>query len=237
MARFVDGQTKLGFFATLPLPDIAGSVAEIERSLDGLKADGIILLTHQNGVHVGDPTWDEVYSELDRRGAAVLIHPTRPTYASDLKLRLWQAILEYPFETTRVAANLIYNGVIAKFPNIKWILAHAGGCLPYLRHRLELMEETDEHSPSFSERHPEGIAPSLAQFWYDTAIAGSESAMSSLYRVADPAKVMFGSDWPYIRNEDILRQTATIERCVERTLLDLLVSRNASSLFRRLSLA
>ncbi|MFM1816131.1 MAG: hypothetical protein RLZ98_2826 [Pseudomonadota bacterium] len=197
---------RLGFFAPLSYPDVTRALRQLEYALDTLHADGVILMTNQNGAYVGDKAGEELWAEMDRRGAAVFIHPTRPANHEALGLDIWAAVIEYPFETTRVAANLIYNGFMARYPNIKWILAHAGGCLPYLSLRLKLMEEQDEHTPAFSERHPEGTAPYIGRFYYDTAIAGSRAAMGALQEVAGPGQILFGSDWPYITAHFVTEQ-------------------------------
>lgn len=202
LARFVSTKpSQLGFFAPLPFPDIEGSLRQLEYAMDTLHADGVILLTNQNGVYLGDPRGDALYAELDRRKCVVFVHPARPTFVDDLQLKLWASIVEYPFETTRIAANLIYNEVMRKYPNIRWVLAHAGGTLPYLSLRLRLMEEQDLHDPAFSLRVPEGTAPYIGKFYFDTAIAGSRAAMACLTQVTEPSHIMFGSDWPYIDRE------------------------------------
>ncbi len=211
LAAFAQAAPKtFGFFAPLPYPDIDGAVRQTETALDRLGADGVILLTNQNNVYVGDRVGEPLWAELDRRGAACFIHPARPSFASDLKLDLWSAVVEYPFETTRVAANLIYNEVMRKYPNIRWILAHAGGCLPYLSYRLHLMEEQDDHAPPFKERAPEGAAPHVERFYFDTAISGSRAAMLSLREVAKPANILYGSDWPYVERRLVTQQNATL---------------------------
>src|SRR4030088_2781095 len=67
LAAFVAGAPKkLGFFATLPAPEVDGALAEAAHARDTLGADGIILLSHQNGVYVGDRRLDPLYAELDR---------------------------------------------------------------------------------------------------------------------------------------------------------------------------
>jgi predicted TIM-barrel fold metal-dependent hydrolase len=211
LARFVaQAPGKLGFFATLPFPDIGGALAELDYALGTLHADGVILLSHQNNVYVGDRRGEALYAEMDRRGVVAFIHPARPSFIDTLGLRLWAAVIEYPFDTTRVAATLIYNGYMKRFPNIKWLLAHAGGTLPYLSLRLRLMEESDEHKPTFVERVPEGVRPFLDKFYFDTAIAGSRAAMSALYEIADPSRVLYGTDWPYIDRQFVSDQLANL---------------------------
>lgn len=216
LARFAGAAPqKFGFFAPLPFPDIDGALKQLEYSMDTLHADGVILMTNQNGIYIGDPCADALYAELDRRKCAVFVHPARPAFIDDLTLKLWAAIVEYPFETTRIAANLIYNEVMRKYPNIRWILAHAGGALPYLSMRLRLMEEQDPQSPAFSDRVPEGTSPYIGQFYFDTAIAGSRAAMAALTQVTTPSHIMFGSDWPYISRHYVDDQIAALRTMPE----------------------
>ena len=213
LARFVsDAPKTLGFFAPLPYPDVEGSLKQMAHALDDLHADGVILLTNQNGVYVGDVRGEALWAEMDRRGVVCFIHPARTANLDALHLKLWPAVVEYPFETTRVAANLIYNGFMAKYPNIKWILAHAGGCLPYISYRLNLMAEQDDEKPAFAERHPEGPAPYVGQFYFDTAISGSRAAMLALTEVAQAGHVMYGSDWPYVDRHMVREQGETLQQ-------------------------
>ena len=203
---------KFGFFAPIPYPDIDGALRHVEYALDTLKADGLILMSQQNGVYVGDTRGEPLWAELDRRGAVVFVHPARPAFIDDFTTKIWGSIIEYPFETTRVAAFLIYNEVMKRYPNIKWILAHAGGCLPYLSFRLHLMEEQDIAKPEFSRRVPEGAVGYVGKFYYDTAISGSVAALAGLTAVVEPSHIMFGSDWPYIHRETVETQTATLQQ-------------------------
>jgi predicted TIM-barrel fold metal-dependent hydrolase len=223
LASFVAAAPKkLGFFATLPFPDVDGALDEMTRALDKLGADGIILLSNQNGVYVGDRRLDPLYAELDRRGAIVFIHPTIPPYMPDhLDLKLWPAYIEYAFDTTRVATNLIYLEVLRSFPNIRWILAHAGGTFPFLSTRVRLMEEleTKGRKPPFvssgfgkpfHERMPEGVAPYLDKFYYDTALSGGTAPMAALTALAPIERIFYGSDWPYVERAFVTEQNEAL---------------------------
>ncbi len=236
MAKFVSRHpTKLGFFAPVPFPDVDGALKQAAYALDHLKADGIIMLTNQNGVYIGDPAADAFYAELDRRHANVFVHPARASFVDDLTLKMWGPIVEYPFETTRIAANLIYNEQMRKYPNIRWILAHAGGCLPYISLRLKLMEEQDPNGPpDFKDRVPEGVTPYIGKFYFDTAISGSRAAMASLRLVAPSSQIMFGSDWPYIHRQYVDEQIANMRDMPELADIFAQVEReNAQQLFPR----
>jgi predicted TIM-barrel fold metal-dependent hydrolase len=236
LAKFAShAPDRLGFFAALPLPDLDGALRQLEVALDHLRADGVILLSSQNGRYVGDLDFDALYAEMDRRGVIVFVHPASPAYVPTLRLNLWAAYVEYPFEITRVAANLIYNGITSRYPNIKWILAHGGGALPYLSVRLRLMEESDKNSPSFIDRVPEGVAPHLRSFYFDVALVGGAAPIAALVEMADPARLLYGSDWPYLRREFVSDQIAEMVRLPQFASggLASIERRNAADAFRR----
>ena len=107
---------RFGLFATLPLPDVEASLAELAYALDTLQADGIVLLTNHQGAHLGDPRFEPVFAELDRRGAVVFIHPTTACAACVGDLPYPAPMIEFMFETTRAITHLIFSGTLARHP-------------------------------------------------------------------------------------------------------------------------
>ncbi|MBN3842797.1 2-hydroxy-1-naphthoic acid nonoxidative decarboxylase [Burkholderia sp. Ac-20349] len=182
--------TRFGNFATLPLPDVDGTLAEIGHAFDTLKADGVVLLSNYGGVYLGDPAFESVWAELDRRHAVVFIHPAKP--AIDAVPGMPGPLLDYPFDTTRTAVQLVLNGVIARHPNVRIILSHAGGFLPYTAYRFA------ELAPGVRNDVPnrDGLLDLLRTFYFDTALS-SPSALPSLTAFAQPDRVLYGSDFPY----------------------------------------
>jgi predicted TIM-barrel fold metal-dependent hydrolase len=248
MARYVSAAPdRLGFFATLPLPDVDGALKQMQHALDDLHADGVIFLTNQNGYYIGDPMFEPLYAEMDRRRVTAFIHPGMPTYVADLKLRLWPAFIEYAFDTTRVAANLIYHGFMGRYPNIRWILAHGGGTFPYLSMRLRLMEEMEVgRKPPFPfvgagrpfiERVPEGVTPHLGEFYFDTAFSGATGPMAALTDLVTPDHILFGSDWPFVERPFVVEQINNLlkMKCFAGARFDAMAKGNAATLFPRLS--
>ncbi|VWD43059.1 amidohydrolase [Burkholderia lata] len=182
--------TRFGNFATLPLPDVDGTLAEIDHAFDTLKADGVVLLSNYGGVYLGDPAFESVWAELDRRRAVVFIHPAKP--AIDAIPGMPGPLLDYPFDTTRTAVQLVLNGVIARHPNVRIILSHAGGFLPYTAYRFA------ELAPGVRNDVPnrDGLLDLLRTFYFDTALS-APSALPSLTAFAQPDRVLYGSDFPY----------------------------------------
>jgi predicted TIM-barrel fold metal-dependent hydrolase len=234
-ARFIsDASATFGFYAILPLPDVDAALQQLEEAFDTLHADGVGFLTTQHGIYMGDRAYEELYAEMDRRAAIAFVHPGRPVHSTHTTL--WPPLIEFPFETTRVAVNLIYNGILARFPNITWILAHAGGTLPYLSQRLKsLLRAQDSAVPSFADRMPEGVMPYIARFYYDTAIAGATAPMAALAAVTEPSHILYGSDWPYMPPTDIWEQVDQLGRMsqFQGRRLDAMERNNAAGLFKR----
>jgi 6-methylsalicylate decarboxylase len=119
---------RFGNFATPPLPDVDGALLEIEYALDTLRADGVILLSNYAGKYLGDAAFEPVWAELDRRQAVVFVHPGQPPLL--IAAGVAGPLVDYPFDTTRTAVQLVLNGIVDRYPGARIILAHAGGFLP-----------------------------------------------------------------------------------------------------------
>ncbi|MBU5411310.1 amidohydrolase family protein [Serratia ureilytica] len=183
--------TRFGNFATVPLPDVEGAVLEVEYALDVLKADGVVLLTNYEGIYLGDKKWAPLWAALNQRSAVVFIHPGHPIM--DLLDGVPGPLVDYPFDTTRNAVHMVLNGVMDNYPNVKIILSHAGGFLPYAVMRFTLLAESlNPNGPSAQE-----LSDKFKRFYFDTALSSGPNAFSSLLTFANHNNILFGSDYPY----------------------------------------
>jgi predicted TIM-barrel fold metal-dependent hydrolase len=177
---------RFGFFATMPLPNIDEAIAETVRALDDLNADGVVLLANNAGTYLGEEGQDALFAALDERSAVVFIHPGElpgptvpdvPPFAADFLL-----------DTTRAAYLLVRNGIRSHYPNIRFILSHAGGFVPYASHRMAVAIMAD------TGRSWADVLDDFAGFYFDTALSSSAAALLAF---AKPDHLTFGSDWPY----------------------------------------
>src|SRR6516225_8395010 len=136
LATVVTAPDRFGFFATIPMPHVKESVDEVVRSLDELHADGVLLLANAAGVYLGQDGQDDLFAALDARSAVVFIHPAElPGPAVDGGLPF---AADFLLDTTRAAYLIVRNEIRSKYPNIKFILSHAGGFVPYASHRMAI---------------------------------------------------------------------------------------------------
>jgi predicted TIM-barrel fold metal-dependent hydrolase len=175
---------RFGCFATLPLPDLNASMIELEHALDELNLDGVGLLSNVDGCYLGDPAFDDLFAELNRRNAVVFVHPNAPPKNMLPKIDVPAAVMEFVFDTTRAVANLIQNRSLKRYPGIRFIIPHAGGTVPFLAYRIS----------SGSQR----TIKLLKNLYFDVAYSATPHALRSLQELADPSHILFGSDYPFL---------------------------------------
>lgn len=195
-ARLVaDHPQRFGAFAVLPLPDVNAALRELEYALDTLKLDGIGLLTNYRGTYLGDAALDALFAELNRRQVVTFIHPSTPPSKDQPTFGLPPSLYEFTFDTTRMVANLLYSGTLDRYPNLRLILSHAGGTVPYLARRLTFGPTIGSYLKA---RAPQNLIASLRQLYYDVAMSASPYALPSLQALVDPSHILFGSDYPFM---------------------------------------
>jgi predicted TIM-barrel fold metal-dependent hydrolase len=182
---------RFGFFATVPFPDIDACLTEAERCIDQLGASGVVLLTNVQDQYLGDAAYEPLLQELDRRGSVLFVHPTMPP--GRLVAGIPPFVADFLLDTTRAAINLVRNGVTRRYPNLRIILSHGGGFVPYVAERIS---QVQPGSPG-EERDPAAMMAGLRTFYFDTALTGGGPTLALLRQFAGPGKLLFGSDWPY----------------------------------------
>lgn len=199
---------RFGFFAVLPMPFTAEACREAVHALDVLKADGIVLLGSTDGRFLGDPAFDELMAELSRRKAVVFVHPNLHAASETLNLQTPGFLVEFLCDTTRAATNLVMTGTMERYPDIRWILAHAGGFLPYIAWRLSL---ANLMTP-YNDLAPQGVLHYIRRFYFDTALSPSPYALGALKELVDPSHILFGSDFPFAPAMVTALETQSLEK-------------------------
>jgi len=190
-----DKPDRFALFAFLSMRDVSGSLAEIEYAFDSLHADGVGMATNFGDKWPGDPDYEPIFDELDRRGALVYIHPTVPFCCEGL-LGISSSLVEYPFDTARAILSLLLSGTFIRCRNIRFVFCHAGGVLPGLTGRIEWGAERIK---GFTDLAPDGYQAELARLHFDTATATNSIALGALRAVVPVSQILFGSDFPYGR--------------------------------------
>lgn len=187
--------TRFGLLACLPLTDVEAGLAEIVFAFDELHADGVILLTNYQGTYLGDAMFEPVFAELNRRRAVAFVHPTSPPGFDCVACGRPGPVIEFPFDTCRSVTDMLYAGVLERFPDITFILSHAGGALPALAPRLSSIGTLDwvPHPQALDAAR---VREQLARLYFDTAIAGFEANLAPVLALTSADHIVFGTDYP-----------------------------------------
>jgi predicted TIM-barrel fold metal-dependent hydrolase len=197
-----DHRGRFGTFAILPLPDVDGSLREIEYGLDVLKADGVCLMTSYGDKWLGDKAFAPVMDELNRRKAVVYTHPNLPDCCRNLIAEVPRAVIEFQTDTTRTIASILFSGTAARCPDIRFIFSHGGGTMPYLIERFIRLPQTSKNAAA---NVPDGVIDTLGRFYYDVAQVSNAVAMAALTKVVPNTQIVFGTDFPFRTAADQMR--------------------------------
>lgn len=189
--------------ATVPLPDVDGALAETERMLDFPTTAGVMIHTHTERIPVDDPRWFPLYEDWNERGLLVFLHPdgfcVKDLLEDDLN---WDVGTQ--LDDTIAAVRLFSNGILARFPRIRWIVPHLGGALPFILGRLDQHWERDRGRRTL-ERPP---SESLEGLLFDTAGHDGASIKFAL-EVLGANRIVFGSDFPMVGADDLMATVQT----------------------------
>lgn len=211
---------RFGLFAVLPLPDVDGSLREIEYALDTLRAPGVGVLTSFGNQWLGDAAFAPVWQELNRRRAVVYTHPTDAACCPSSVPGVAPQMLEWPTDTSRAIINLIASGTTTKFPDIRFIVSHGGGTITSVISRFA--GPTANGDAVLKPAPPDSRLAQLRRLYYDTAGAANQIQMAALRTLASSSQILLGSDAPFFDPAPIVSGlqasgfTAAELRAVER---------------------
>lgn len=195
---------RFGLFASLPLPNVEDSIEEIQYAKEILHVDGFALPTNTQGVYLGNPCLDPVFEELNRHKAVVVLHPNKPSSVPENVVEdLPIPMMEFLFDTTRTVINMILKGTLKKFPDIKFIIPHAGAFLPILADRIAAAIQIAQHSFDENinlEENRIDIYDALKNLYYDIAGVCLPRQLAALLQIVNVDHLLYGSDYPYTSN-------------------------------------
>ena len=187
----VDHPGRFGLFGSLPLPDVDAAIAEIAHCCARLDVAGFTLLTNIGGTYLGDPAFQPIFRELDRRGARLFIHPTSPACWEHTSLGRPRPMLEFFFDTTRAVVDLVLNGTVARHPGVEFIIPHAGATLPMVADRVSVFSRLLGVDPAVD------VLRDLGRLHFDLAGFPVPRQLDALLTLTTIEHLHYGSDYPF----------------------------------------
>ena len=181
-------------FASIPMDAPDAALAELHRTVNDLKLNGVILLSNIRGAALTDKRYRPFFQEANRMRACIFLHPMLPAASEPFKEYVLGPIIGFPFDTTLAVARMCFDGMLKDFPDIKWIIGHAGGAVPFLMERMdsgyrdfaETKEKIDQ-LPSFY----------LKRLYYD-CVTFNPYNLHMLRDEVGTDHMLMGSDYPHL---------------------------------------
>jgi aminocarboxymuconate-semialdehyde decarboxylase len=214
------------FLATLPMQDPDAAVNEVNRAVTELGCRGIYLGTNIRGSELTDPSFLPVFERIHALQVPIFLHPLNVIGAQRLTNYYLHNLLGNPFDTAVAAANIIFSGLLDRFPKLNICLPHAGGALPYLIGRLNRGWKVRPECKALK-KLPSSY---LRRFTYDT-ISHAPESLDYLIKLVGVDCVMMGSDYCFDMGYDRPVKAVTALK-LSRTDQEKILSANAARLLR-----
>jgi aminocarboxymuconate-semialdehyde decarboxylase len=181
-------------FASIPMDSPDEALRELHRAIDELKMNGVILLSNIGGQPLTLPQYRRFFEEANRMKLCILLHPMLPANTDPFREYVLGPIVGFMFDTTLAVARMCFDGMFRDFPDIRWIVAHLGGAVPYL---MERMDNGWRDFPECRAKIDELPSVYLKRLYYDTVNFNSHMLM--LVRdMIDADHMVMGSDYPHL---------------------------------------
>ena len=184
--------------AALPVQDGERAARELERAVVKLGLKGASICTHINGRDLDHPSIAPVLAMADRLDVPLFLHPQNAGDISRIKdYHLWNAI-GFPLETVTAASRLIASGAFERFPNLKIVLAHGGGFLPYQIGRLDHAYRAHPAAFKGLPRPPSAYLTNV----YCDSLTHDDLSLQFLVDRIGADHVVLGTDYPFSMRND-----------------------------------
>lgn len=221
---------KFSFAACLPLPNVELALKEARYAIEHLGACGVKIASQSNGLYLGDGIMDPLMAYLNEKRTVIIVHPSKPqAVPTGCFTSKPMPLLEFINDTTRAIINLIVNGTLEKYPDLRVLVPHCGSFLPNIIDRLTGITEL---LASKGIGKPVHVEKSLKNLYFDLAGVSFPRSVTILTTLADKDHIMFGGDFPYTPASTIKGNIAALRSYAPFTgFMDKICHKNAESLF------
>ncbi|MGE0779353.1 amidohydrolase family protein [Mycolicibacterium sp.] len=185
---------RFDWLAMVPMQDVDSAIAAAELAVGELGAKGLHLLTNVAGTYLDEPVFEPFWQYADDRGLLIYLHPTVPEPSKSLEPHALGIAMGFFADTNLSVARLAYSGVFARYPNIRWVISHLGGTLPFMLPRLDSYWR---QFPAANERCPQAPTSYIKSLVFDTASA-HRPAIVCARDTFGLDRLVYGSDYPHV---------------------------------------
>jgi aminocarboxymuconate-semialdehyde decarboxylase len=185
---------------SVPLQNAELAVKELEYCVKKLGLKGVEINTNVNGLNLTDPKLglEKFFAKANELGIVIFMHPLGFTQGERLSNHYFNNVIGNPLETTVAVSHLIFDGVVARYPKIKFIAAHGGGFIAHYWARMDHAWRARPDTRTVIKKKPSSY---LEKFYFDS-ITFDPRMLKQLIDRYGADHVLLGTDYPYDMGED-----------------------------------
>jgi aminocarboxymuconate-semialdehyde decarboxylase len=185
--------SRLRGMAHLPMQDPDAAITELERVVEEHGFKAVELATSIEGAPLADPKFRKVLKTIEQLGCFVFAHPYRCLAEGGMAEYYLRNFVGFPLDTTLMVAHLMFSGAMDELPQLRILLAHGGGFVPYqigrFCHGHQVREEPKVN-------HPTPPRELFKRFYFDCLTHDPKAARYLIDQVG-AERVVIGTDHPF----------------------------------------
>jgi len=187
-------QDQFAFFATIPIKVKEQAITELKRAVEELGAKGIILGSNIEGKPLDSPQFRFLFSCIAEMDIPILIHPMTPAGNDAMNDYRLAPMIGFEMDICLAVIRIVMGGILRDFPNLKFIISHLGGAIPYL---IERIENCFHAYPECKVNIQDSPKNYLKKIYLDT-VSFHQPALMCAYAFHGANHLILGSDYPHV---------------------------------------
>ncbi len=179
--------------ATVPMQDVTAAIAELEYCVTQLGFRGVEICTNINGLDLDDARYRPFLAKVEELGVVLELHPLGSVPSPRLEDYYLSNVIGNPLDSTIAATRLILSGALAALPELKLVLVHGGGYLPFYSSRLDQGFHARPETQGRIDRLPSDY---LHRIYVDSLVFDPRH-LGALIESMGADHVVVGTDYPY----------------------------------------
>ena len=184
---------------TVGFGDPLRSIAEVDRCIRQLGFRGVQIFSNISGKLLDSAEVMAVLRHIGTLGVPIHLHPAIPLNCVGLDTPGNFLSLGFPYDSSLNVLRLIQAGLFDESPDLKVVVAHVGGVIPYLAGSIETYGAPSA-VVSGPPRLAHGIDHYLRALYVDTVCYHVE-ALECCHKAVGAEHMLFGTDHPFGRFE------------------------------------
>jgi predicted TIM-barrel fold metal-dependent hydrolase len=193
--------------AMLPMQDTTAALETLEHAIGKRGLSGVCMITNIDGRPLASEETLPVFQRIAELGVPLFLHPSNRSLAFPTIRSVGRATevgLGWMFETSTAALSLIYSGTLDACPDLTVVHPHAGGVLPFIRGRMDLIENLH------GVQRERSVSEYLASQFYVDSVNATPGALTMAAETYGADRILFATDFPWHERQvcvDVLEAT------------------------------